>query len=398
MRNPDEPLSLAAGVTYSVTAPDEIEITVRERARTYPATVLAILAVASEGRTLRELIAVVGAQAKGTVGWIETTSLAASLVEDGVLVPVGSATGPVTDTPRFRNNREIEMHIELLDDEVRTRAFIGALEHAVRPGDVVVDLGTGNGILAMAAARAGAARVYAIEASPFAAVTEHVFAMNGYADRIRVVRGWSHQVELPERADVLVSEIIGNDPLGEGALRYMPDAAARFLKPGGRVVPTGLAVDMHVLEMPVDDARKHRVGADRLAQWRSSYGFDFGPFDVHAALAYRRVFRRANALATWRVLAEPRRLFSAELAGTLASETTTTVEVETSAPCETATLVLSAVLDMPGAIGGHAFICGGHWRWPVTLLPAQPATRRWRVTATWGALRSGVNLQVDPLD
>lgn len=47
---------------------------------------------------------------------------------------------------------------------------------------------------------------------------KEVFAANGFADRITLVPGWSSRVELPERANVLVAEIIGNDPLEEGVM------------------------------------------------------------------------------------------------------------------------------------------------------------------------------------
>lgn len=392
----DEPLVLMGGLGCTVSNAGDVIITTDSGTRTYPSQVLQILAAARVPRSARELMAEVGAKATGAVAWIETTGLVASLYAHGALVAAGAARRRGESRGAAPMGRDIELHIKLLDDEPRTRVFIDAIERSVRPGDVVVDLGTGNAVLAMAAARAGAARVYAIEASPFAEVAERIIAANGYADRVRVVRGWSHQVELPERADVLVSEIIGNDPLDEGVLRYMPDAVARFLKPGGRVLPARLAVDLKLVEMPPAIAREFRVGGDRVARWSARYGFDYAPFDRFATATPRRVHRRADELASWRVLSDTFRLLDTELTGPLASENTTTIEVETSAPSETAAALLWATIELPGAGGPEPFVCGGHWRMPVTLLPEHSAARRWQVTATWGALRSGMELDVVP--
>jgi predicted RNA methylase len=60
----------------------------------------------------------------------------------------------------------------MLEDRVRTSRFIDANRRTVQPDDVVVDLGTGSGVLAVAAAQAGAKHVYAIEARPIAEVAE----------------------------------------------------------------------------------------------------------------------------------------------------------------------------------------------------------------------------------
>lgn len=89
---------------------------------------------------------------------------------------------------------------------------------AVAPGDVVVDLGTGSGVLVVAAARAGARRVYAVEADTIADGTHAVFEANGVLDRVTPVGSRSTEITLPEPADVLVAELIGNEPLGERVL------------------------------------------------------------------------------------------------------------------------------------------------------------------------------------
>src|SRR5439155_20231788 len=82
-------------------------------------------------------------------------------------------------------------HARMLHDDRRTGDYLAALGQAVRPGDVVLDIGTGSGVLAVAAARAGARHVYAVEASDISEVAERVFAANGMEDRVTLIPGWS---------------------------------------------------------------------------------------------------------------------------------------------------------------------------------------------------------------
>lgn len=125
----------------------------------------------------------------------------------------------------------------MMEDEVRNRAYLAALEQTVKPGSVVVDLGAGVGTWGFIACRLGARKVYAIELSPVVHLAKRIAAENGYADRIEVFAKHSTQVELPERADVIVYEIHGQQPLFEGSLGTIIDARDRFLKPGGALLP-----------------------------------------------------------------------------------------------------------------------------------------------------------------
>ena len=156
----------------------------------------------------------------------------------------------------------------MLHDDRRTGDYLAALAEAVRPGDVVLDIGTGSGVLAVAAARAGARRVYAVEASDIAEVAERVFAANGVQDRVTLVPGWSRQIELPEPADLLVAEIIGNEPLEEEILETTLDARRRLLKPEARLIPHALTLLARPLAAP---GRRGQAARDR-ARRRSSAG------------------------------------------------------------------------------------------------------------------------------
>jgi len=146
----------------------------------------------------------------------------------------------------------------------------------VRPGDFVVDLASGTGILGLLACRAGARRVKAIEADPIAGLARAIAHANGYDDRIEVVRSIASQAQFPERADVVVSDQIGRFGFEAGLLPLFADARARIMKPGGRLVPSALALVVAPVEHPRQFAR--------VAFWRTRRaGFDFTPASGIAA-------------------------------------------------------------------------------------------------------------------
>jgi len=132
-------------------------------------------------------------------------------------------------------------------------------------------------VLAVASARAGARHVYAVEASDIADVAAEVFARNGVADRVTLIPGWSRQIELPERADLLVSEVIGNEPLEEEILETMLDARRRLLTSDGRVIPHALELVARPLRLPEEEFRQRAFGQAAVDRWRDLYDIDFGP-------------------------------------------------------------------------------------------------------------------------
>ena len=67
-------------------------------------------------------------------------------------------------------------------------AFIRRCAQTIKPGSVVVDMGTGTGIFALLACRLGARRVYAIEPDDAIQVAKEIAAANGCADRIEFMQ------------------------------------------------------------------------------------------------------------------------------------------------------------------------------------------------------------------
>jgi len=127
---------------------------------------------------------------------------------------------------------------DMLRDNLRLKRFKEAIFQTVRSGDVVIDLGTGTGILAIWAARAGAKRVFAIEETDVAAAAEAVVNKNGLQSIITVLRTNSTLVRLPEPADVLIAELVGHFLFEEGIVEYVSDVRNSLMKPGARIIPT----------------------------------------------------------------------------------------------------------------------------------------------------------------
>jgi protein arginine N-methyltransferase 1 len=127
-------------------------------------------------------------------------------------------------------------HLVMLENS-RTETYRKAILEVVKKGDVVADVGTGTGILAFFACQAGAKRVYAIEQTEVIESAREIGKANGLEDRIVFINKLSTETELPEKVDVIVSDIMEPFCLEGGLLDFTIDARERFLKPGGRMIP-----------------------------------------------------------------------------------------------------------------------------------------------------------------
>jgi protein arginine N-methyltransferase 1 len=132
----------------------------------------------------------------------------------------------------------IDEHRHYLQDEVRLTAFRQAIREAVVPGSVVVDLGSGTGILGLLACEAGAARVYSIEETSLIEVAREICQANGFTDRIHFIKDHSTRITLPEPADVVLADQIGHFGFEAGLFDYFSDARRRFLRPNGTTIPS----------------------------------------------------------------------------------------------------------------------------------------------------------------
>ncbi len=154
---------------------------------------------------------------------------------------------------------------EMVGDRLRFGAYSEAIARAVVPGDSVVDIGSGPGIFALLACKAGARKVYSIDAENVVEFGRQFAAANGMSDRMEFLRGDSRQILLPERVDVIVSDIRGALPLfGQGILA-LNDARKRFLAEQGRMIPERDKLFAALVEAPENYERI-------IAPWRSVTG------------------------------------------------------------------------------------------------------------------------------
>jgi precorrin-6B methylase 2 len=136
----------------------------------------------------------------------------------------------------------INEHREYLFDAPRIDAFSRAIAQVVRPGDVVLDLASGTGILGYLACQAGARKVYAVDDGSIVELARALARANGLADRVEVIRSVSTWTPPPEPVDVIVTDQIGHLGFNAGIVEYMSDARNRWLKPGGRMVPNAVTI------------------------------------------------------------------------------------------------------------------------------------------------------------
>lgn len=157
-------------------------------------------------------------------------------------------------------------HFGMVADEERNKAYQAAIERAVRKKrGHVLDLGAGSGLLAMMAARAGAASVTACEAnSALAWTAKEIVAANGLSAQLEVVSVHSSKLDreahLNGGVDLIVTETFGHDIVGEGALESVSDALTRLARPDAQVIPA--RADVMVALASVERAKLDPVAGD----------------------------------------------------------------------------------------------------------------------------------------
>lgn len=192
---------------------------------------------------------------------------------------------------------ELAIHRWMLRDTQRNEAYRRALSDIVKPGDVVLDLGAGTGILSVFAATAGARRVYAIERTSIADVARRVIDANGFASTIELMQADLEDVTLPEKVDVIVSEWMGGFGVDENMIAPLVMARDRWLRPGGKMVPGTVTAVMAPAHMPEFD--------ESVEHWRGHDGIDLS---VIADLTTHETFHIQTPPAS--LVAAPQKMWS----------------------------------------------------------------------------------------
>jgi len=141
-------------------------------------------------------------------------------------------------------------YARMMSDRRRVDVYRAALREAIKPGDVVVEIGTGVGVFAVMAMQMGARRVIAIEPNDAIAIARLIAADNGCDAGIEFIQDMSSNVALNEPADVLIADLRGALPVATTYLASMIDARERLLRPGGALVPAVDTLRAAVVEAP----------------------------------------------------------------------------------------------------------------------------------------------------
>ncbi|MDH5352384.1 MAG: methyltransferase domain-containing protein [Betaproteobacteria bacterium] len=163
----------------------------------------------------------------------------------------------------------LKEHLDYVADAARLESFRAAIARTVPPGSTVVDLGCGSGVLGLLCLQAGAARVYAIDETDMIEVARETLARAGFADRSTCIRGRSTQLELPERVDLAICDHVGYFGFDYGVIGLLADARRRFLKPGGRLIPQQIRLELAA------------VGSEKCTELVDNWGAERVPPEFH---------------------------------------------------------------------------------------------------------------------
>jgi SAM-dependent methyltransferase len=241
-----------------------------------------------------------------------TVACAMQMVEAGILTD-HAPSGFTDRTFPMGGYGAPYVHIRMLNDRYRKRLFQKAILEVAQPSDVVLDLGTGSGILAITAAKAGVKHVYAVEPTAIIEAARQAAKDNGVDDRITFIRAWAEDIDLPEKATLLTTDIIGNEPLEMKIWETIADARERLLAPDARLIPAHITSRVCLVEGDPEVIRQHRPDTEHVQRWREDFGIDFGAF--LAAVPDRRVgfYIEPQVARHWQVLSDRQRLFDVDL-------------------------------------------------------------------------------------
>jgi tetratricopeptide (TPR) repeat protein len=256
-----------------------------------------------------------------------------------------------------------QWHFLMLGDEARNAAYDAAIRRAAKAGDLVLDIGTGSGLLAMMAARAGAAQVYACEAEPvLAEKAREIVRANGLADRVTIIPKRSLDLrigeDLPRKADLLVSEIVDEVLLGEGIARTIAHALAELVAEGATVIPRAGAIHAMLVESPALHRRDHVARA--------------AGFDVSAFNEFSRFTCSSAELSNvpFRPLSRPVEVFRFDFSRPGIAPETKTIDLTVGGRGTAHALVtwFELWLDDDHRVGSDPSLPGSHWAQVVHVL------------------------------
>lgn len=126
---------------------------------------------------------------------------------------------------------------KMIADTPRMAAYVSALRRVVTPESIVLDLGSGPGLFGLLACQMGARRVYAVEPDNVIQLAREAAIANGFENRIICLQGFSTRLKLPERVNVIISDLRGVLPFFQHHIPSVCDARKRLLTADGILIP-----------------------------------------------------------------------------------------------------------------------------------------------------------------
>ncbi len=261
---------------------------------------------------------------------------------------------------------------QMITDDVRMTAYSTALRRFIKPSSVVLDIGTGPGILALLACQFGAGSVYAIEPDNAIEVARELAAVNGFGDRIHFIQKVSTEVDVPVKADVIISDLRGVLPLFQSHLPSIIDARQRLLASEGILIP-----QRDMLWATVVEAKE--LHADLTSAW------DKNPFQLDLKAARQIVMNawRKARMRPEQLLVEPKLWTTLDYATIQTSDISGEITWKARKPgtghglCMWFDTLLSEGVGFSNAPTAPELIYGSAffpWPEPVSLLPGDTIT------------------------
>jgi type II protein arginine methyltransferase len=140
----------------------------------------------------------------------------------------------------------------MMNDEKRNDAYAKAIRNAVSKDDLVLEIGTGSGLLSMIATENTSEKIFSCETSQnITTVAKEVILENGLSDKIDVINKKSTDLlvgkDIPGKVDVIISEILSAELVGEGVRSSILEAKKRLLKDGGKMIPQSGAIKIALI-------------------------------------------------------------------------------------------------------------------------------------------------------
>jgi len=172
----------------------------------------------------------------------------------------------------------------LTNDRPRNERYIESINRAVKD-KIVVEIGTGkDAILSRFCCAAGAKKVYTIE------INERVYQQAkasveslGLADKIQVIYGDGQTTEIPELADICVSELLGSIASSEGVTPII-NSSRRFLKPDGIMLPSRSLTKVAAISLPNDFLANHSFNQIDWYWINKVFKYVGYPFDIRVGV------------------------------------------------------------------------------------------------------------------